>query len=49
MIVFLGFLMCAVGQGIRTYAMYTCGFNFTHQICEEKVEGHKLVTDGIYQ
>lgn len=49
LIVFVGFVLAVVGQSIRIYSMYTCGFNFTHVIRDTKVEGHKLVTDGIYK
>jgi len=48
-ITFLGVLVTIAGQTIRTIAMVEAGSNFTHQIAEEKRDGHKLVTSGIYQ
>jgi protein-S-isoprenylcysteine O-methyltransferase len=36
------------GQAIRSLSMWTCGEHFDHQIMEQRREGHKLVTTGIY-
>jgi len=49
LLIFLGFVVCLLGQGIRTLSMYTAGTNFHHLVREEKEKGHKLVTFGIYQ
>ena len=45
----LGFLMMAVGQGVRTTAMAQAGANFNHVMQMKKKEGHVLVTDGVYK
>lgn len=47
-LMFIGFVMLLGGQIIRSYAMLSCGSNFSHTIMEEKDEEHKLVTHGIY-
>lgn len=48
-VVITGFLICLSGEVLRKLAMLTAMENFTHVIREEKVEGHKLVTHGVFQ
>jgi len=46
--IYLGLGLVIGGQIIRTWAMWSCGEHFDHQIMERRKEGHKLVTQGIY-
>jgi protein-S-isoprenylcysteine O-methyltransferase len=43
-----GFLLVILGQAVRTLAMAQAGTNFNHLPAKTKVEGHTLVTTGIY-
>ena len=44
----IGLLMTIIGQIFRICALYTGKKNFTHKIRYEKVNNHKLVTNGIF-
>lgn len=44
----IGLVLVVCGQGVRTVAMWTCGEHFDHQIMEQRKDGHRLVTSGIY-
>jgi protein-S-isoprenylcysteine O-methyltransferase len=44
----IGLVMCVGGQCVRSYAMWTCGHNFTHIVAERKKDEHVLVQHGIY-
>jgi len=44
----VGLALVLGGQAVRTWAMWSCGEHFDHQIMERRKEGHKLVTGGIY-
>jgi protein-S-isoprenylcysteine O-methyltransferase len=44
-----GILMTAVGQCIRTSAMWTAGSSFTHLIAREKKKSHVLISTGLYR
>jgi len=46
---YIGFLMTFFGQAIRLVALFTAKANFTHEVAEEKLDTHVLVTNGIYQ
>ncbi|KNC73557.1 hypothetical protein, variant, partial [Sphaeroforma arctica JP610] len=46
---YLGLLMVAAGQTLRTTAMWTAGSNFTHIVQDNKRATHVLVTDGVYR
>jgi protein-S-isoprenylcysteine O-methyltransferase len=41
-------LLTTAGEGLRIAAFYTCRSNFTHLVRFRKVEGHELVTNGVY-
>lgn len=43
-----GLCMLLVGQSTRTMAMVQAGTNFNHTVQTRKVEGHQLVTTGVY-
>jgi len=43
-----GAALCLFGEVIRKSAMLTAGNNFTHLVRERKVEGHQLVTHGVF-
>jgi len=45
----VGLTVVLAGQAIRTAAMWTCKENFAHQIMHQRIEGHQLVTHGIYK
>ena len=44
----IGFIMMVFGQFMRIGALYTGKKNFTHRIQFDKVEGHKLITHGVF-
>lgn len=44
----IGLVLVFVGQMIRTWAMATCGDNFSHVIMNSRKQDHQLVTTGIY-
>lgn len=44
----LGACILLVGQSVRSAAMWQCGQNFAHEIMTTRIEGHQLVTNGIY-
>ena len=44
----IGFTMMVFGQFMRIGALYTGKKNFTHRIQFDKVEGHKLITHGVF-
>ena len=46
--IYVGFLICVVGDCIRKCAIFTAGKNFTHLIASEHDPEHRLVTNGIY-
>jgi len=37
-----------VGQGLRSMAMIQASTNFSHLVAHHKVEGHRLVKEGVY-
>lgn len=41
--------MTIAGQILRSAAMIQAGTNFSHVLAFRKVQGHVLVTDGIYR
>ena len=43
-----GIALVVGGQAVRSLAMWTCGEHFSHQIMEQRKDGHRLVTSGIY-
>lgn len=47
-IVILGTVICLLGEMIRKGAMFTAWNNFTHLVRDRKVEGHILITHGLY-
>lgn len=47
-IVFLGTAICLLGEVVRKGAMITAWNNFTHLVRDKKVEGHVLITHGLY-
>ncbi|ODN06151.1 Protein-S-isoprenylcysteine O-methyltransferase [Orchesella cincta] len=47
-IVVLGTLVCLFGELVRKGAMLTAWNNFTHLVRDRKVEGHRLITHGLY-
>eukprot|EP00884_Botryococcus_braunii_P007591 jgi/Botrbrau1/16833/Bobra.150_2s0057.1 len=48
-VMYVGLLLVLCGETIRKAGQIAAGGNFTHQLRFEKVEGHQLVTDGIYR
>jgi protein-S-isoprenylcysteine O-methyltransferase len=44
-----GVALVAIGEAIRKTAMLTAAGAFTHEIAEERRDGHRLVTRGIYR
>ncbi|TKX22798.1 protein-S-isoprenylcysteine O-methyltransferase [Elsinoe australis] len=42
-------LLIVIGQSVRSIAMAQAGTNFNHIPVKERVEGHKLVTWGVYK
>ena len=44
----IGLFFCIAGELLRKGAMLTAWSNFTHLVRERRVEGHKLVTHGVY-
>ncbi|CAG7834880.1 unnamed protein product [Allacma fusca] len=44
----IGLFFCIAGELLRKGAMLTAWSNFTHLVRETRVEGHKLVTHGIF-
>ncbi|KAF1847548.1 prenyl cysteine carboxyl methyltransferas-like protein Ste14 [Cucurbitaria berberidis CBS 394.84] len=48
LIISLGIVMIAVGQGVRSTAMAQAGTNFNHTVQSRKNDGHELVTNGLY-
>ena len=45
---FIGILVCLVGEALRKLAMFTAGSNFNHVIQSRHVDGHVLITHGVY-
>ena len=45
----LGFLLVAIGQGVRTAAMVEAGKSFNHIVQSRKRDDHVLVKSGIYR
>ena len=45
----LGFILVAVGQGVRTAAMAEAGTSFNHIVQSRKKDDHILVKSGIYR
>jgi protein-S-isoprenylcysteine O-methyltransferase len=45
----LGFLLVAVGQGVRTAAMAEAGKSFNHVVQSRKRDDHVLVQSGVYR
>lgn len=45
----LGFMLVAVGQGVRTAAMVEAGKSFNHIVQSRKKDDHVLVKSGIYR
>lgn len=45
----VGALLVVCAQGIRTWAMVTCGESFNHLIQTSKKDNHVLVTHGVYK
>ena len=44
-----GIVFVVFGQVLRSVAMIHAATNFSHSVAYYKVEGHRLVTDGIYR
>jgi protein-S-isoprenylcysteine O-methyltransferase len=44
----VGLTLCVAGEVFRKGAMLKAWENFTHLVREKKVEGHRLVTTGLY-
>ncbi|KAB0797995.1 hypothetical protein PPYR_08988 [Photinus pyralis] len=44
----IGLVVCIIGELLRKAAMLTASSNFNHLVQCEKVEGHILVTHGVY-
>lgn len=40
--------MVVLGQALRSVAMIHASTNFSHSVAFRKLQGHRLVTDGIY-
>lgn len=40
--------MVVLGQAVRSAAMIHASTNFSHSVAFRKLQGHRLVTDGIY-
>jgi len=49
LVTMLGFVLCVTGEILRKLAMFTAMENFTHVIRDEKVEGHKLISHGVFR
>ena len=47
-IVYLGIIVCIVGEVLRKLAMFTAGSNFNHIVQQRREDGHELVTNGVY-
>lgn len=45
----LGFMLVAIGQGVRTVAMAEAGKSFNHIIQSRKKDDHVLIKSGIYR
>jgi len=45
----IGFGLVVFGQILRSMAMVHASANFSHAVAFYKLEGHKLVTDGVYR
>jgi protein-S-isoprenylcysteine O-methyltransferase len=44
----LALIITIIGQSTRIIAFFTCKHNFTHLISYRKIQGHVLITNGIY-
>ncbi|XP_058810649.1 protein-S-isoprenylcysteine O-methyltransferase [Phymastichus coffea] len=44
----IGVTLCAAGELFRKIAIYTAEKNFNHMIQDKKIDGHVLITHGIY-
>ncbi|CCH58474.1 hypothetical protein TBLA_0A06820 [Henningerozyma blattae CBS 6284] len=47
-IIFIGIFLIISGQLVRSLAMYTAKNSFSHTVKTEKLNDHKLITNGIY-
>eukprot|EP00035_Acanthoeca_spectabilis_P004230 m.100614 g.100614 ORF g.100614 m.100614 type:complete len:317 (-) comp12493_c0_seq4:5769-6719(-) len=45
----IGAVMVVLGDGLRKLAMHTAGTNFKHQVADTRIDGHELVTVGVYR
>lgn len=45
----VGLVVLLLGQTLRSCAMIHASTNFSHAVAFYKVEGHRLVTDGVYR
>ncbi|KAJ8112729.1 hypothetical protein OPT61_g4972 [Boeremia exigua] len=48
MAILMGIIMVLMGQVVRSTAMAQAGTNFNHQVQSKKIDGHELVTRGLY-
>lgn len=48
-ILIFGIFVCIAGEILRKLAIITANTNFNHIVQYRKVEGHILVTDGVYR
>ena len=44
----VGLVICVLGEATRIAAFFTCRSNFTHLVRFRKVPGHTLITNGVY-
>jgi protein-S-isoprenylcysteine O-methyltransferase len=43
------FFLTLASQWLRSQAMVTAATNFSHTVASTKAQGHRLVTEGVYQ
>ncbi|XP_017876011.1 protein-S-isoprenylcysteine O-methyltransferase [Ceratina calcarata] len=46
---YFGLVLCVCGELLRKLAMFTAKQNFSHIVQDEKLDGHELVTHGVYR
>jgi len=44
----IGIVIVLAGQALRAMAMIQASTNFSHMVAHKKVEGHRLVKEGVY-
>jgi protein-S-isoprenylcysteine O-methyltransferase len=44
----LGIVVVLIGQALRSMAMIQASTNFSHMVAHHKVNGHRLVKEGVY-